>query len=73
MIRARTATVEDRPAISHHRPPERQDHDWHPGPDEVIEAPGSGKRPAVKVTVNGYTCQRRIAKSVAALKQGRAR
>ena len=30
-------------------------------PDEVIEALGSGKRPAVKVTVNGYTYRSTVA------------
>jgi hypothetical protein len=30
-------------------------------PDEVVEALGSGKRPAVKVTVNGYTYRSTVA------------
>lgn len=30
-------------------------------PDEVVEALGSGKRPAVKVTINGYTYRSTIA------------
>lgn len=30
-------------------------------PDEVVEALGSGKRPAVKVTINGYTYRNTIA------------
>jgi len=30
-------------------------------PDEVVEALGSGKRPAVKVTINGYTYRNTVA------------
>jgi hypothetical protein len=30
-------------------------------PDEVVEALGSGKRPAVKVTINGYTYRSTVA------------
>ena len=30
-------------------------------PDEVVEALGSGKRPAVRVTINGYTYRNTIA------------
>jgi hypothetical protein len=30
-------------------------------PDEVVEALGSGKRPAVKVTVNGYSYRSTVA------------
>jgi uncharacterized protein DUF1905 len=30
-------------------------------PEEVIEALGSGKRPAVKVTINGYTYRSTVA------------
>ena len=32
-----------------------------PVPDEVVEALGSGKRPAVAVTINGYTYRNTIA------------
>jgi hypothetical protein len=32
-----------------------------PVPDEVVEALGSGRRPAVKVTVNGYTYRSTVA------------
>ncbi|HEU4399510.1 MAG TPA: DUF1905 domain-containing protein, partial [Actinomycetota bacterium] len=30
-------------------------------PDEVVEALGSGKRPAVRVTINGYTYRSTVA------------
>jgi hypothetical protein len=30
-------------------------------PDEIVEALGSGKRPAVKVTINGYTYRSSVA------------
>ncbi len=32
-----------------------------PVPDEVVEALGSGKRPAVTITINGYTYRNTIA------------
>jgi hypothetical protein len=42
-------------AVSTHDPAERLDATGIQVPDEVVEALGAGRRPAVKVTVNGYT------------------
>ena len=42
-------------AVSTHDPAERLDATGIQVPDEVVKALGAGRRPAVKVTVNGYT------------------
>jgi hypothetical protein len=40
-------------------------------PPEVVEALGSGKRPAVKVTINGYTYRSTVARAPGHRRQDR--